>query len=68
VVVFIIAFFLGERFEILLAQTLVLVDGKPMHLLNYPIALALFALAILSAVVLERRRAAARASLRALSD
>lgn len=57
VVVFIIAFFLGERFEISLSQTLVLVDGDPMRLWNYPIALALFALAVLSAIVLGRRRA-----------
>ncbi|HSH40755.1 MAG TPA: tripartite tricarboxylate transporter permease [Arenicellales bacterium] len=48
VVVFIIAFFLGPRFEVSLSQTLVLVDGDPLALVDYPVALVLLALAVLS--------------------
>jgi len=55
-VIFVIAFFLGPRFEISLSQTLTLVDGKPAALLNYPIAIALFVLAVISAVTIIRRR------------
>lgn len=47
-VIFIIAFFLGPRFEISLSQTLVLTDGQASALLNYPIAIALIVLAIFS--------------------
>lgn len=50
VIVFIIAFFLGENFERTLSQTLVILDGKPMALLNHPIAAALTGLAIVSLV------------------
>jgi putative tricarboxylic transport membrane protein len=56
VVVFIIAFFLGPRLEISLSQTLALLNGDPLALLNYPVALALFALAGVTAVALARRR------------
>lgn len=48
VVVFIIAFFLGNRFETYLSQTLVILDGKPSGLLGHPVALALLVLAALS--------------------
>jgi len=48
-VIFIIAFFLGPRFEVSLAQTLALIDGDPLQLINYPIGLALLGLAALSA-------------------
>lgn len=48
VVIFIIAFFLGPRFEISLSQSLVLVDGDPLALVDYPIALVLFGLAVAS--------------------
>jgi len=48
VVVFIIAFFLGPRFEISLSQSLVLIDGDPAALLDYPIALVLLGLAVVS--------------------
>lgn len=54
VVIFVIAFFLGPRFEISLSQSLVLTDGNPAALLNYPIALALLALAAISAVWFRR--------------
>ncbi len=48
VVAFVIAFFLGERFEISLSQTLVILNGDPARLVDHPAALALFALALLS--------------------
>lgn len=49
VIAFIIAFFLGPRFEQSLIQTLTIVDGKPMTLLDHPVAIALLLLAVLSA-------------------
>lgn len=48
VVIFIIAFFLGPRFEISMSQSLVLLNGDPLALLHYPIALVLLALAAVS--------------------
>ncbi len=54
VIIFIIAFFLGERFEISLSQTLALLNGRPAELLNYPVALILFALAIAALVWVRR--------------
>lgn len=48
VVIFIIAFFLGPRFEISLSQTLVLLDGDAAALANYPIAIALLLLAVVA--------------------
>lgn len=49
VVVFIIAFFLGNKFEQSLSQTLVILDGDLTSLINYPVALALLLMAVLSA-------------------
>lgn len=46
VVVFIIAFFLGERFELTLSQALNIIDGSPLVLLSHPVAIVLFAFAI----------------------
>jgi putative tricarboxylic transport membrane protein len=48
VVIFIIAFFLGPRFEISLSQSLALMNGDWRLITNYPIALVLIALAIIS--------------------
>ena len=48
VIVFVIAFFLGERFELALSQTLNLIDGDYSIIFTRPIALGLFVLAILS--------------------
>jgi putative tricarboxylic transport membrane protein len=45
VVIFIIAFFLGPRFETSMSQSLVLLDGNPLGLVNYPVALVLLGLA-----------------------
>jgi putative tricarboxylic transport membrane protein len=47
-IVFVIAFFLGERFELSLSQSLNLVDGDLTILIHHPIALCLFALAAIS--------------------
>jgi putative tricarboxylic transport membrane protein len=44
-IVFVIAFFLGERFELSLSQSLNLIDGELTALIKHPIALILFALA-----------------------
>lgn len=49
VVVFIIAFFLGPRFELSLSQTLAITGGDPARMLDHPVALALLALAVGSA-------------------
>lgn len=56
VVVFIIAFFLGPRFELALSQTLNIIDGNVADLLGHPVALALLALAVLAAFWMGRRR------------
>jgi len=48
VIVFVIAFFLGERFELSLSQTLNMIDGDFSILLTRPVALVLFAMAIFS--------------------
>ncbi len=53
-VVFIIAFFLGPRFEISMSQSLVLLDGQPAALLNYPIALVLLVLSVVCVVWFRR--------------
>jgi putative tricarboxylic transport membrane protein len=46
VVVFIIAFFLGPRFELSLSQALTIIDGDPKVLLSHPIALLLLLMAL----------------------
>ena len=48
VVIFIIAFFLGPRFEISLSQSLALMNGDWTRITDYPIALALMVLAVAS--------------------
>lgn len=48
VIVFVIAFFLGERFELSLSQSLNMIDGDFIILLRHPVALILFVLAIFS--------------------
>lgn len=47
-IVFVIAFFLGERFELSLSQSLNIIDGDMSILLGHPVALFLLALAVLS--------------------
>lgn len=59
VVVFVIAFFLGPRFELSLSQALSITGGEPAKLLEHPVALALLVLAVASAWwmgVRQRRR------------
>jgi putative tricarboxylic transport membrane protein len=58
-VIFIIAFFLGPRFETSLSQTLVLTGGNPLVLIEHPVALVLIALAGAAICWLEYRRRAA---------
>lgn len=48
IIVFVIAFFLGERFELSLSQSLNILDGDYTILLTRPVALVLFAMAIVS--------------------
>jgi putative tricarboxylic transport membrane protein len=48
VIVFVIAFFLGERFELSLSQSLTIMDGDLSVLLSHPLALILFAMALAS--------------------
>ena len=56
VVIFIIAFFLGPRFEVSLSQSLALMNGDWTQIVNYPIALILFVLAaVTTAWFLSRR-------------
>jgi putative tricarboxylic transport membrane protein len=47
-IVFVIGFFLGERFELTLSQSLNLIDGDPAVLMYHPVALGFFAMAISS--------------------
>lgn len=54
-VIFIIAFFLGPRFEESLSQTLTLLNGDAWALLNYPIALVLVVLAGVSLAYIKRK-------------
>jgi len=44
-IVFVIGFFLGERFELTLSQSLNLIDGDIAILMHHPVALILFAMA-----------------------
>jgi putative tricarboxylic transport membrane protein len=55
VVIFIIAFFLGPRFEESLSQTLALLNGDAWALLNYPIALTLVVLAGVTLAYIKRK-------------
>jgi putative tricarboxylic transport membrane protein len=55
VIVFIIGFFLGERIELTLSQSLTLIDGDPKVLLSHPVALVLFGLAVAAVYMLGIR-------------
>lgn len=48
VIVFVIAFFLGERFELSLSQSLNIIDGDVTVLLSHPVALIMLCMAIVS--------------------
>ena len=56
VVIFIIAFFLGKRFELSLNQSLTLIDGDPSVMLDHPVAIALLVFAVLTAYWLSRKK------------
>lgn len=58
VIVFIIAFFLGARFERSLSQSLVILDGDPRALAYHPVALLLLIGAIGMAALMRRGRKA----------
>lgn len=47
-VVFIIAFFLGPRFELSLGQTATILRGDVWNLVNHPVAVILFAMSVFS--------------------
>lgn len=60
-IVFIIAFFLGSQFERSLGQTMAMLNGNPMNLIHFPVALTLlFVSALFIASYLIRRRPARR--------
>lgn len=48
VVVFVIAFFLGPRFELSLVQTLIVTRGHPVRILEHPVAVGFLLLSILA--------------------
>lgn len=56
VIVFIIAFFLGAGFERALSQSLVILDGNPLAVVQHPVALALLILAAVTVIWLSRGR------------
>lgn len=55
-VILIIAFFLGPRFEISIAQSLALTNGDLTRIVEYPVAIALLALSVVAVVYLLRRK------------
>lgn len=57
IVIFIIAFFLGPRFEISIAQSLALTDGNLLRLAQSPVALALLILSVVVVIWLMRKNA-----------
>ncbi|SNZ20218.1 tripartite tricarboxylate transporter permease [Cohaesibacter gelatinilyticus] len=56
VIVFIIAFFLGSRFETTISQAYSLTEGHPAELLNYPVAVALLAVNLCFLFLFARKR------------
>ena len=54
-VIVIIAFFLGPRFEISLAQAVALTNGDVTRILHHPVAVALLLLSVVTVVYLLRR-------------
>ena len=55
-VIFIIAFFLGPRFEISISQMLALTRGDLTQIIHYPVALALLGLSVVSLVFFLSKR------------
>ncbi len=55
VVIVIIAFFLGPRLEVSVAQSLALTNGDPTRLAGHPVAVALLILSVAALVYLSRR-------------
>ena len=67
VVVFIIAFFLGPRFELSLGQTATILRGDPSNLIHHPVALALLAMALFTVYRLGFKSARKRRSIEDLN-
>ena len=63
IVIFIIAFFLGPRFEISIAQSTALMSGDWTRIVDYPIALVLLALAGVTLFYFLRRLPATQADI-----
>ena len=55
IVIVIIAFFLGPRLEISVAQSLALTNGDLSRVVDHPVAIALIILAVVAAIYLSRR-------------
>ncbi len=60
IIIVIIAFFLGPRFEISIAQTLALTNGDLTRIVNHPVAVALLVLSVLTVIYLLRRNRASQ--------
>ncbi|NKC11971.1 MAG: Tricarboxylate transporter family protein [Gammaproteobacteria bacterium] len=58
-VIFVIAFFLGPRFEISLSQSLALMNGDPTQVLQHPVAVILLVLSAVSGCCFLARKPAA---------
>ena len=57
-VIFIIAFFLGPRFEISISQMLALTNGDPLQIVRCPVAMALLILSVFAVIWFLRRNKA----------
>jgi putative tricarboxylic transport membrane protein len=60
IIIVIIAFFLGPRFEISIAQTLALTNGDLTRIVNHPVAVALLVLSVLTVIYLLRHNRASQ--------
>lgn len=56
VIIFVIAFFLGERFELSLSQSLNIIDGEFSLLLGHPVAIILAFMAVVTSILLSRKK------------
>ncbi|SFA53162.1 putative tricarboxylic transport membrane protein [Paracoccus halophilus] len=67
-VIFIISFFLGPRFELSIAQSLALTNGDLTQIYRYPVAVALLVMAAATTVWLMRKNAQSRARSEAVEN
>ena len=61
-VTFLIGFVIGPQFELSLRQSLILTDREPAALLHHPLAIAIFAVALVMSILVMRARAIPRTS------